>query len=33
VAISGDGFAEAIAIIVAVEDDMLRIRTIEWGRP
>jgi len=33
VSIGGDGFAEAVTVIVADEDGEARVRTIEWGRP
>lgn len=33
VAISGDGYSEAIAVVVAQESDKPAIRQIEWGRP
>ncbi len=33
VSIGGDGFSEAISVIVTQEQDELRIRTLEWGRP
>ena len=33
VAISGDGFSEAVAVVVSEDGDNKRIREIEWGRP
>lgn len=33
VAINGDGYCEAVAVIVAVQSGRLVIRDIEWGRP
>ena len=33
IALSGDGFCEAVSVIVAQEDGDLRIRDLEWGRP
>jgi len=33
VSIGGDGFSEAIAVTVTQEDDEMKIRTLEWGRP
>jgi hypothetical protein len=33
VSITGDEFAEAITVIVSVENDVLKISNIEWGRP
>ncbi len=33
VAIEGEGFAEAVDVVVASLGGELRIRTIEWGRP
>lgn len=33
VSIGGDGFSEAITVVVTQEQDELRIRTLEWGRP
>ena len=33
VSITGDEFAEAIIVIVSVENDVLKISNIEWGRP
>lgn len=33
VSISGDDYAEAGTVIVSLEDDAMKIREIEWGRP
>jgi hypothetical protein len=33
IALDGDGFCEAVSVIVAQEGDDLRIRVLEWGRP
>lgn len=33
VAVSGPGFSEAIAVVVAEDGDTQRIKEIEWGRP
>lgn len=33
VAIAGDDFSEAVAVIVSEDDGEQRIREIEWGRP
>lgn len=33
VSISGDDYAEAVTVIVSFEDDAMKIREIEWGRP
>lgn len=33
VALSGDSFSEAVAVIVKQEDNRLVIRSLEWGRP
>lgn len=33
VAINGDGFSEAVTVMVTHEKDELRIRELEWGRP
>ena len=33
VSLSGDGFCEAVSIILANECDDIRIRELEWGRP
>lgn len=33
VSIGGDGFSEAISVTVTEEQDELRIRALEWGRP
>ena len=33
VAMSGDGFSEAVAVVVSDCDGELKIREIEWGRP
>lgn len=33
VSISGEGFAEAVTVIVSEEADALKISAIEWGRP
>lgn len=33
VAINGDGFSEAVTVMVTREKDELRIRELEWGRP
>lgn len=33
VAMSGDGFSEAVAVIVCNDNDQPKIREIEWGRP
>ena len=33
VAIAGDEFSEAVAVVVCNEGDQFRIRDIEWGRP
>ena len=33
VAISGEGFTEAVSVIVAREDGRFAIRELEWGRP
>jgi hypothetical protein len=33
VAISGDGFSEAVSVVVTQENDHALIRELEWGRP
>jgi len=33
VAMSGDGYSEAVAVVVCNENNHLKIRQIEWGRP
>jgi hypothetical protein len=33
VTVGGKGYNEAVAVMVAVEEDRLAIREIEWGRP
>ena len=33
VSIGGDGFGEAITVTVTQEQDEMKIRTLEWGRP
>jgi hypothetical protein len=33
VGISGDAYSEAVTVVVMLEDDTLRIRTVEFGRP
>ena len=33
IALTGDGFCEAVTIIVAEQDGELRVRDLEWGRP
>lgn len=33
VAISGDGYGEAVSVVVTQEDEKSLIREIEWGRP
>lgn len=33
VALNGDGFCEAVSVIVTKQDGELRIRDLEWGRP
>ena len=33
VAISGDGFSEAVSVVVAQENPHALIRELEWGRP
>jgi hypothetical protein len=33
VAISGDGFSEAVTVVVAHQNIHVRIRALEWGRP
>lgn len=33
VSISGDDFAEAVTVVVNYEDDAMKIREVEWGRP
>jgi hypothetical protein len=33
VAISGDGYGEAVSVVVSQEDEKNLIRDIEWGRP
>ena len=33
VAMAGDGFSEAVTVIVHSEDSRLLIRSLEWGRP
>jgi hypothetical protein len=33
VSLSGEGFGEAVAVVVARERDRLVIRSLEWGRP
>lgn len=33
VTISGDGYSEAVAVVVCSENRQLKIREIEWGRP
>lgn len=33
VAMSGDGYVEAVAVVVCSESNQLKIREIEWGRP
>jgi len=33
VAIDGTGWGEAVAVVVMMEDQVLRIREVEWGRP
>ena len=33
VGVEGDGFVEAVTVIVSEEESGLSIRSIEWGRP
>ena len=33
VGISGDVYSEGVTVVVMLEDDTLRIRTVEFGRP
>ena len=33
ISLTGDGFCEAVSIIVTQEDGDLRVRDLEWGRP
>jgi hypothetical protein len=33
VSMSGNGFAEAVAVVVQSENSVLKVRSIEWGRP
>jgi hypothetical protein len=33
VALSGDGFSEAVNVLIAREDGHELIRSVEWGRP
>jgi hypothetical protein len=33
IAISGECYSEAIAVVVADEQETLKIRSVEWGRP
>ena len=33
IALTGDGFCEAVTVIVTQQDGELRIRDLEWGRP
>jgi hypothetical protein len=33
VAIAGEYYSEAIAVVVADEQETLKIRSVEWGRP
>ena len=33
VAMNGDGYGEAIAVVVCSDNNQLRIREIDWGRP
>lgn len=33
VSISGEGFAEAVTVVVSQEAEALKISAIEWGRP
>nr|AAL24543.1 orf117EGC148 [uncultured bacterium] len=33
VSMSGNGFVEAVAVVVQSENSALKVRSIEWGRP
>ncbi|MBS0262256.1 MAG: hypothetical protein JSS02_09925 [Planctomycetes bacterium] len=33
VALDGKGFCEAVTVTLTREDDQIRIRTLQWGRP
>jgi len=33
VSLIGNGFAEAVAVVVQSENSVLKVRSIEWGRP
>jgi hypothetical protein len=33
VSMSGSGFVEAVAVVVQSEKSVLKVRSIEWGRP
>ena len=33
ISIGGDGYSEAVTVVVMLEADMLKVRTVEFGRP
>lgn len=33
VSLGGDAYGEAITVVVTLEEDQLRVRTVEFGRP
>ena len=33
VSVGGDAYSEAVTVVVTLEDDALKVRTVEFGRP
>jgi hypothetical protein len=33
VSVGGDTYSEAVTVVVTLEEDALRVRTVEFGRP